>query len=262
MWSTRAAPVPEFVGADLTDASAATPRPVDVCGLWREGRVLVAQLWEWRWDGAGFAPVAAELRAARCSLLDGPQALAAPGRAMRACERLSAAAGKTPDARDKIVPGRPFAGFVRTSLDLFAALDALGLELSPPGISGGVGEAYPAHLWRLLAPGLARKTTALGLRQRRAVLEAAGVRLEVARASHDQLDAAICALAAAAACGAAPGLTARTLGEPLSRRADGTLEEGPMVVVDVDGELRDRLLAVGGARSTHQPSTGVGSRLV
>jgi hypothetical protein len=239
--STRSSPLPEFLGADLTDASATTPRPVDVCGLRRKGRHLVAELWEWRWGAEGFEEIAAELRAATCSLLDGPQGLAAPGRSMRACERLSAAAGKTPDERAKIVPGRPFAGFVRTSLDVFGALAALGLEISPPRVGGGVGEAYPAYLWRLLAPGLAKKTTALGLAQRSALLEAAGVRLEVASASHDQLDAVICALVAAAACGAVRGLTGRTLGDPLSRRADGALEEGPMVVVEIGGELRERL---------------------
>jgi hypothetical protein len=241
--TTRAGPTPEFLGADLTDGTAATPRAVDVCGLRRESSGVVATFWEWRWggEGGGVGPVAAEIRGARCALLDGPQALAAPGRSMRACERLVAAAGKTPDSRDKIVRGRPYAGFVLASLDLFAALDRAGVAVSPEGIAGGVGEVYPGHLWRLLAPSLAKKTTPLGVVQRRALLDACGVRLPEGGATHDQLDAALAALAAAAACGAAPGLSARVIGEPLARRADGALEEGPLVVVEVADGLRAAL---------------------
>jgi hypothetical protein len=234
MRTTRTGSIPPFVGADLTDGGAARPRPVDVCGLSRDGAALVATFWQWRWDGEGFAEIAAELAAARGALLDGPHALAAAGRTMRACERLTAAAGKTPALREALVRGRPFAGFLLSSLDLFAALDAAGLSVSP-GVPGpGIWETYPGHLWRQLAPGLARKSTAAGLAARARLLRARGVRLGRAALDPDRLDAAICALAAAAACGAVPGLRTRLVGEPLVRRADGTLEEGPIVVFDVE----------------------------
>jgi hypothetical protein len=239
--TTRAGPIPEFIGADLTDGTVARPRPADVCGLRREGTGLTAKFWEWTWVGEGLNEIVAELRGCRCAMLDGPQGLAASGRSMRACERFAAAAGKTPDSREKIVRGRPFAGFVLTSLDLFAALDAHGLAISSPEFVGGVGEVYPAHLWRLLSTALGKKTTHVGVAQRSALLAACGVRLPAIPVSHDQLDAAIAALVAAAACGAAPGLTARYLGDPLVRRPDGTLEEGPMVVLDVTSELQGQL---------------------
>jgi hypothetical protein len=207
---------------------------VDVCGLTPTAAGLAASFWEWRWGGDG-ASVVAELRAARCAALDGPHALAAAGRSMRSCERACAAAGKTPDARAKLVPGRPFAGFTASALDLFAALAAAGLALSPPRPGPGLWEAYPAQLWRQLAPALPPKATARGRAGRARLLVAWGVSLPPGPHGHDRLDAAVCALAAAAACGAVPGLSARTVGEPLARRPDGALEEGPMLALALDG---------------------------
>ncbi len=254
MRTTRTGPVPEFLGADLTDGGARRPRPVDVCGLARVRGGLAASFWQWRWDGEGIGEVAAELAAARCSMLDGPQALAARGRALRACERLTAAPGKTPGARGRIVRGSPFAGFILSSLELFAALDAAGLAVSPGAPGPGVWEVYPGHLWRQLCRGLARKATAAGLTQRAALLRACGIRLGRAALDPDRLDAAAAALVAAAACGAVAGLAARAVGEPLARRADGTLEEGPIVVLEVGAALRERLGAAGAPirTSTHR----------
>src|SRR5258708_15085407 len=131
-------------------------------------------------------------------MLDGPQALAAPGRSMRECDRLSGAAGKTPD-RHELVIGKPFAGFVLSSVDLFGRLAAAGLAISPVGFAGGVGEVYPADLWKRLHRGLAKKGTLTGIAQRRAVLGVCGVTLPPSALTHDQLDAAVAALVAAAA---------------------------------------------------------------
>ena len=225
---------------------------MDVCGLTRRRAGLAASFWEWRWGEGGIAAVAAELRAVRCAALDGPHALAAPGRTLRACERLCAAAGKTPDARARLVPGRPFAGFTASGLDLFAALDAAGLAVSPPRPGPGIWETYPAYLWRALARDLAPKATARGRAERARVLAACGVLLPDGPLGHDRLDAAACALAAAAACGAVPGLSAQAVGEPLARRPDGSLEEGPILALVADGALSARIghALRGGARGS------------
>lgn len=241
MRTTRAGPTPEFIGVDLTDGTVASPRTVDVCGLRKDVTGLAAHFWTWTWDGEGLNEIVAELRDCRCAMLDGPQGLAAPGRSMRQCERLAAASGKTPDSREKIVRSRPFAGFVLSSLDLFAGLEAHGLAISRPDLLGGIGEVYPGHLWRLLSRTLAKKTTGLGVAQRAALLAACDVRLPDLQVSHDKLDAALAALVAAAACNSAPGLAAKHIGDPLVRRPDGTLEEGPMVVLEVAEALRRRL---------------------
>lgn len=246
--TTREGSVPPYLGADLTDRTARRPRAVDVCGLTPRGARLVASFWEWRWGGAGVAAIAAELRAARCAALDGPHALAAPGRSARTCERLCAAAGKTPDARARLLAGRPYAGFTASALDLFAALDAAGLAVSPARPGPGVWETYPGYLWRVLAPGVAPKSTPRGLRERGRVLAACGVVLPRGPLGHDRLDAAVCALAAAAACGAVPGLAARTVGEPTVRRPDGTLEEGPILALDVAAPLGARVDRARGLR--------------
>jgi hypothetical protein len=241
MRTSRDGPAPEYLGADLTDATARIPRAMDVCGLDRRDGALVARFWSWNWSGKGIDDVVAELRVARVALLDGPQAFAAPGRTLRACERATRAAGKTPDRREAAV-GRPYGGVVLSCVDLFAALDAAGLAISPPGFVGGIGEVYPAHLWRQLAPGLAKKTTAPGLAERRALLGRCGVVLPDRPLGHDHLDAAIAALAAAAGGGAVPDLAIRWLGEPLLRGTDGVLREGPIAVFDVGAAFADRLL--------------------
>src|SRR3954454_7793883 len=113
MQSTLSASVPPYIGADLTDRYSVSCRDIDVCGLTPAGNSLRATFWHWRWDRApeslDVAAVAKELRAARVAMLDGPQALARNGNAIRVCERQSAAVGKTPDSRPRL--SKPFAGF-------------------------------------------------------------------------------------------------------------------------------------------------------
>jgi hypothetical protein len=225
---------------------------VDVCGLERARGRLASRFWTWTWTSGDLGAVAAELGAAECAMIDGPQALAAEGRSLRSCERLCRAAGKTPDRLERLAG--PYAGFIQTSLELFAALDRAGLVVSPPGLAGGVCEVYPGHLWTRLAPRMANKATALGLRQRAAALSACGVILGGAVLTHDRLDAALAALVAAAARGAVVGLEVVAVGEPLRRRATGELEEGPIASLRVGSALRRRIArAVGRAWNVSEP---------
>lgn len=239
METTRPGACARYLGVDLTDRHAPRPRPVDVCGLDATHRGLAARFWTWTWDGDELGAIAGELRAAECAMIDGPQALAADGRSLRASERLCRAAGKTPDQLARL--SGPYAGFLRTSLELFAAVDRAGMLVSPSGLAAGVCEVYPGHLWTRLAPGLAPKASALGVRQRAAALSACRVALGGAALTHDRLDAALAALAAAAARGAAPGLAVVAIGEPLRRRPTGELEEGPIASLAVDGALARRI---------------------
>src|SRR5579883_984121 len=176
MQATLSAAAPDYIGADLTDRYSKHHRDIDVCGLTAAGSSLRATFWHWRWDPPpeplDVSAIAAELRAARVAMLDGPQALARQGRMLRACERQSAAVGKTPDSRPE--GSRPFAGFICSSLELFAALRRAGIEISPRYFMGGVSEVYPGHIWTLLTGGrpLPQKSTDAGRLTRRNILEA------------------------------------------------------------------------------------------
>lgn len=237
-----------YISADLTDRYAIRCRPIDVCGLETagDGR-FKASFWQWFWDPVpnplDIRPLLPELRAARCTMLDGPQGLARPGRSMRGCDRAAGAAAKVPGER----PSRslPFGGFVCSSLDLFQALADAGLEISPTPPGCGVGEVYPGLIWpRLTRNRLPKKSTKVGVAARTALLRALGVDGIPASVNHDQLDAAIGAVVAAAAAGAFPGIRADSLGEPLYRD-NGVLREGPMIIpVVTSQELVDRLAAV------------------
>lgn len=180
MQSTLAASVPEYVGADLTDRYSAQCRDIDVCGLRPAGNNrLPAAFWHWRWDRApqrlDVTVIAIELRAAKVAMLDGPQAFARKGSALRVCERHSAAVGKTPDTRPAI--NKPFAGFICSSIDLFNALKREGIAISPPAFIGGVSEVYPGHIWTILTGDrpLPQKSTEAGRLARKRILEALGV---------------------------------------------------------------------------------------
>ncbi|AYC31510.1 DUF429 domain-containing protein [Pseudomonas cavernae] len=227
-------PYADYLGADLTDRYAKGRRPIDVCGLHAQADgSLVAEFWHWEWD-APPAPLDVtallpELAAARSAMLDGPQALANPGERMRQCERLCGAAGKTPDRPPVDLP---FAGFVRSSVELFCALADADLPVSPDNFAGGVSEAYPGDAWKRLAPGLMNKAKPQGRQARKAILERLGVRNLPESPSHDHLDACLCALIAAAADGKVAGLAVRSLGAPLLRDSEGVWREGPMATLE------------------------------
>jgi hypothetical protein len=118
--------------------------------------------------------------------------------------------GKTPDTRPDAQ--RPYSGFVNSSLDLFAALRAMKVEVGASSMLG-VQEVYPAHIWKILATSpLEPKTTVLGRDQRARILTQCGVSGLPARPGHDQLDACVSALLGAAADGLVTGVSVRPVG--------------------------------------------------
>ena len=263
MQSTLSITVPEYIGADLTDRYSVQCRDIDVCGLELAGsNRLHAAFWHWRWDRApqplDVAGIASEIRAARVAMLDGPQALASKGNALRVCERQSAAVGNTPDTRPSIT--KPFAGFICSSLDLFNALKREGIGVSPPAFIGGVSEVYPGHIWTIFSENrpLPQKSTEAGRLARKRILEALGVSGLPNIPTHDQNDACVAALIAAAADGQVSGVIAVPIGAHLSLDVGGTLREGPMVIPQVTGAAADRIAdAVRDIRPPDAPSPRV-----
>jgi hypothetical protein len=242
--TTRQEHPANYLGADLTDGTPGRRRPIDVCGLTPVDGTFRASFWTWEWSDQGFESVLTEIRSARCTFIDGPQGFASKGRTMRACDRVASAAAKTGADRDKVKG--PYAGFVLSSLDLFQRLHAAGIPISDAGLAGGVWEIYPGLLWRRLVSGLNKKTTLAGVAQRRAILERLGLVFDSGELTHDQLDAAVGALAAAASEEKVPGLKVVLLGESLVVRPSGELEEGPMVSLETEERLRSELAAVAG----------------
>lgn len=249
----------DYLGVDLTDGIRPAPRPIDVCGLARPKGPgparFRAAFWQWTYDGGGTRDASAllpELRAARGAALDGPHALAAPGESVRQAERLLRAPGRTPDSLERITG--PYAGFVRTSVELFAALDAAGIAVGtgePATIAGrpealempspgAVAEFYPGVIWNRLVPRLPRKSLAAGLAARRSILEALGLAFPPGRLTHDQLDAALGALLVAAWDGQVPGLAVERVGPPLVREG-AILREGGILVLAADRATAARL---------------------
>lgn len=240
---------PEYLGADLTDRYSKTCRDVDVCGLTPgDDKSLAAKFWFWRWDAFPVPlrvnAIAKELAGTRAAMLDGPQGLAKSGNSLRVCERQSAAVGKTPDTRPDLA--KPFAGFIRSSLDLFAALKRAGTNISPAGFVGGTSEVYPGHIWTILAGGrpLPKKSTDAGRLVRKRILEALGVFGLPILPTHDQNDACLSALIAAAVDGRIPGVIPLTIGSPLFVDTNGVLREGPMVVPRLTSEAAELIANV------------------
>ncbi|MFP2928808.1 DUF429 domain-containing protein [Pyxidicoccus sp. 3LG] len=224
-----------FLGWDLTDPYARRCRAVDVAEVDARGRVRFSEL---RWPapsreggfesgvlGAAF-PVGPE----DVLVVDGPQALARPGATVREAERLLRAPGRTPDVLPP-VSGRPFTGFVRGSVLLFAALRARsGLPMLDVD-AGTLGEArlfeaFPGATWRALAvEKLGVKASREGRERRRAVLEAQGLHFPAGELpTHDQLDAALCAWLGWLTRKAPERVAA--VGAPLTVDAAGWLREG------------------------------------
>jgi hypothetical protein len=224
-----------FVGWDLTDPYSRACRPVDVAEVDARGRVRFS---ERRWptpsrkDG-GFDPealaAAFPVGAEDVLVVDGPQALARPGASVREAERLLRAPGRTPDALPE--PGRPFAGFVRGGVLLFASLRARGglplLDLDTDALDEArLFEAFPGATWRALAvEKLGAKASREGRERRRAALEARGLRFPAGELpTHDQLDAALCAWLGWLTRKAPEQVEA--VGAPLTVDARGWLREG------------------------------------
>jgi hypothetical protein len=187
-----------FIGLDLTDPHAKSPRAVDVavvddsgsCAFEKLAGIPGADLAAW------LAPVTKGPESGDVLIVDGPLALASTGASLRHCERLLGTPGKTPDVAPR--PGtRPFAGYVAGSVALASRLVAAGWEpLEAPTENGTATllEAYPGAAWPKLVNGkLPHKTTREGLRAREAVLTGHGLRFSRPPATHDEADAALCA---------------------------------------------------------------------
>ncbi|MEJ2344789.1 MAG: DUF429 domain-containing protein [Gammaproteobacteria bacterium] len=225
-----------YLGVDLSSRYARVPRPNDACELVSNGDgTLHALFWQWRWPAGDLAsnlgPLLERIHGARLVMIDGPQGLARPGAAVRESERLCATPGRTGDRLPDLT--RPYSGFLRSSIELYAALHGRGVPLSVVGAAGGVHEFYPGGAWpRLAGRRLSRKTSEAGRRQRTALLRRFGVHLDPTGEplSHDRLDACLGAVLAAAADGAIAGLQVAPVGCALWRDDGGILREGPIVM--------------------------------
>jgi predicted nuclease with RNAse H fold len=212
---------------------------VDAAAVDSRGRVRFSEV---RWPapsrGFGFEPGALveafTVEAGDVVVVDGPQALARPGATVRESERLLRAPGRTPDVLPE--PGRPFSGFVRGSVLLFAALRARGglplLDVDAASVGEArLFEAFPGALWRTLAvEKLGAKASREGRERRRPVLEARGLRFPSGELpTHDQLDAAVCAWLGWMTRKALEQVVA--VGAPLTVDAQGWLREGRILDV-------------------------------
>ena len=221
-----------FIGVDLTDPHARRVRPATVAVMDRWRRVRLS---DWTPSPGGAGLVSAEVAADGFVLaLDGPQGLSAPGRRLRAAERELRTAGKTGATRPRT---GPYAGFLRGSVELFAALRETGLSVfgEGPEEEAVLLEVYPADVWVRLAKSrkLPPKRTAAGLRTRWELLRSEGVELEggpgplgLKEVTHDQLDAAAAAFVAYLW---ATGKSSRAGEPPVWDAAAGCLREGYIV---------------------------------
>lgn len=167
--------------------------------------------------------------------VDGPQGLAGSVESsMRQCERQLRAAGKS--SYELPAAGRPYAGLVRASVELFWSLVQSG-DFSLHGLTGKGGvvllEVYPGSAWPVLAGGkpLWKKASPDGREQRRAILASCEVQFpaglsEDLTPTHDQLDAA---LAAYIACRFWQGRSASYGASPFQDDEAGVLREGYIV---------------------------------
>jgi hypothetical protein len=193
-----------LVGIDLTDSYARTPRAVDVATLDAQTGQVVFDEFEWPPEGPGWAVEVARVvsslgRDKTVFIVDGPQALARMQNNTRLVERYLRTPGHTPwqvpDPR-----ARPFAGYIRTSINFFSALVTAGFslaELANAENSANMFEAYPGAVWPLwhrCPEPLQSKSTVAGRNQRRAILESVGCNFSNSgELTHDQLDAGVCA---------------------------------------------------------------------
>ncbi|NLF71691.1 MAG: DUF429 domain-containing protein [Candidatus Anammoximicrobium sp.] len=195
--------VKHIIGVDLTDPYARSPRKVDVAVL--DAATGTVRFDDFQWTSHNpqdawslLSPFTGDHAIV---VIDGPQALAARGASCRVVERELRAPGRTPDELPE-PRSRPFAGYIRGSIEFFKVLLKIPpqrVQLARPGevYSGGVLllEAFPGAAWPKLAGArLPSKATSRGRDARAELLRDAGLTLPGGRLTHDRLDAAICAL--------------------------------------------------------------------
>lgn len=197
-----------FVGVDLTSAFARRPRAIDLAIL---NDSLSCRFAQASWPDpalvTGRDPVSLRRLLATAIgdepeqiwALDGPQGLAAIGQKMRHSERVLGTPGKTPDTLPPAASrGRPFGDYIRSSVDLFAAL----LAAQPAPLLAGLGDAtvtnatlyeiFPGSEWTVLAGRrLPHKTSSAGRAARRALMSGLGVRGLPTLPTADQNDALV-----------------------------------------------------------------------
>jgi hypothetical protein len=194
-----------YVGLDLTSAFSKRPRRIDVAVIdgdlrkpvrfgqasWphpdnviqRDGDALEAMIREVVARAAPSAEGRVQVWA-----IDGPQALARAGAAVRHCEALLRTPGRTPSSLPTAASTAPFHGYIRSSVDLFAALR---------GRTARLIEVFPGAEWAVLAGrALPRKSSPVGKAIRRSLLERAGMSGLPAVPTADQNDAAVAAYVA------------------------------------------------------------------
>lgn len=88
---------------------------------------------------------------------------------------------------------------------------------------------------------LSKKSSNGGRQARKAILQALGVVDLPDLPTHDENDACISAVLAAAADSKVRGMTVRGLGSPLEIGSDGTMREGPMVIPEISNEVERKI---------------------
>lgn len=139
-----------------------------------------------------------------CFALDAPQGLPIPGELRRAADRLANTPTRVlPSRRDDVPAMRAFGALVEAGLTIFwEALERGLASLDRQGAAPAIVETYPRFAIRTLWPDL--RIPSKRKEPRRYVAELwprireLGYRAATAPATHDEVDAALCALAAQA----------------------------------------------------------------
>jgi hypothetical protein len=185
----------------MVDPFATRPRPCD-------GAVLDSNLncqffqWDYRADGNGVVPLALVDRGFLLAI-DGPQGLAGhPDATSRESEQATRTPGHTRYQMPPLGVKKPYAGFIRGSVELFSHMIRPGQRFRLLGLDGvgdrdaNLMEVYPHAGWKALAgrAPLPNKAALAGRRARHDLLKAQGVQFpDSGLPTHDQLDAAMAA---------------------------------------------------------------------
>jgi len=191
-----------FIGIDLTDPYAKQQRPVTRAVLHDN---LHCNFDEWNYEESGTGIIPDVLQNKRCIIaIDGSQGLAGSQvQNMRNCEHQLGTAGKSPF--ELVLDKRPFAGFIKGSVELFYSLyksgnfHLFGMDSFSKATSILI-EVYPGAAWRVLAGEQLKhkKTPLAGRRERFDLLKSSGITLgnvfnTEKPPTHDQLDAGLAA---------------------------------------------------------------------